>query len=317
MKKQIYRIEPVFEQRIWGTQRLRERYHYKTDLENIAEVYNVCAMPGHLDNIVTGTGMHLSEFYHKNRELFGCSPENMPVEICMAHSDSYLSIQNHPDDGYALEYEGSRGRPEGWVILEGAEKNRMVMGHLAENKEDFKELALKKDWDKLFRYIEMEPGQYVHVPAGSLHAFCKDAIAVAFSTNADITYRLYDFDRIDAATGKPRELHLQKVFDTITAPDRELNSFWPLKYKKGGCIISDFYDEPGVYTSGRIEVQEEGSYETDNFMFYVCVDGAGEISGTSIKGGETLFVPAGFGNIRLKGNMDLMYITYRERDNRP
>ena len=176
MRKKIYRIEPVFEQRIWGTQRLRERYHYETDLENIAEVYNVCAMPGHLDNVVTGTGLHLSEFYHRYPELFDCSERDMPVEICMAHSNSFLSIQNHPDDGYALAHEGTRGRPEGWVILEGLEKNRMVMGHYAKDREEFQELSLKQDWEHLFRYIEMEPGQYVHVPGGSLHAFCKDAI---------------------------------------------------------------------------------------------------------------------------------------------
>lgn len=313
MEKRIYGIEPVFEQRIWGTQRLREKYHYETDLENIAEVYNVCAMPGHLDNIVTDTGMRLSEFYHKNRELFECTEEELPIEICMAHSNSFLSIQNHPDDKYALENEGTRGRPEGWVILEGLEKNRMVMGHYAHDKKEFQELAMKKDWDRLLRYIEMEPGQYIHVPAGSLHAFCEDAIAVAFSTNADITYRLYDFDRVDGITGKPRKLHLQKVFDTVTVPDDQLNCFWPRKYQKSGCIISDFYDEKGIYTAGRIEVAKSGVYQTEQFMFYVCVGGTGEISGVPIKGGETVFVPARFGKVILNGNLDLMYITYQEK----
>ena len=313
MEKRIYGIEPVFEQRIWGTQHLREKYQYKTELDNIAEVYNVCAMPGHLDNIVTGTGMRLSEFYHRNRELFECPAADLPVEICMAHSNSFLSIQNHPDDSYALEHEGSRGRPEGWVILEGLEKNRMVMGHYAHDKKEFQELSMGKEWDRLFRYIEMEPGQYIHVPAGSLHAFCKDAVAVAFSTNADITYRLYDFDRVDASTGRPRELHIQKLFDTITVPDDRLDCFWPKKYEADGCTISDFYDEEGVYTSGRIELTKEGIYHTGRFMFYVCVGGAGEISGVPIKAGETVFVPAHFGNIILKGTLDLMYITYREK----
>lgn len=316
MEKRIYHIEPVFEQRIWGTQRLREKYGYKTELENIAEVYNVCAMPGHLDNVVTGTGMHLSEFYHRNRELFGCSPTDMPVEICMAHSVDFLSIQTHPDDEYALVHEGTRGRPEGWIILEGPEKNRMVIGHNADSREEFKELTLKKDWDRLFRYIEMAPGQYIHVPAGSLHAFCKDAIAVAFSTNADITYRLYDFDRIDAATGRSRELHLQQVFDTVNIPDRKLECFWPKKHETDGCIISDFYSEPGVYTAGRIEVREEGTYKRDTFMFYVCVDGEGEISGVPIRAGETVFVPAGYGEIMIKGNVDLMYVTYLDKESK-
>ena len=158
MEGKIYKILPVFEERIWGTQELRERYGYETDLNNIAEVYNVVALPGHLDNEVEGTGMRLSEFYHKNRELFGCSPEDMPVMTCMAHSNSYLSIQLHPDDPYALAHTGMRGRPEGWVILDGPEDNEIVLGHNAATKEEFMEWSNQKEWDKLFRYVNMKPG---------------------------------------------------------------------------------------------------------------------------------------------------------------
>lgn len=312
MEKKIYKIEPVFEQRIWGTQALRTKYHYETELENIAEVYNVCAMPGHLDNVVTGTGLHLSDFYKQNRELFGIQSEIMPVEVCMAHSDSYLSIQLHPDDAYALKTEGSRGRPEGWVILEGPEKNRMVIGHHAQTQAEFEQWTKEKNWDRLFRYIEMQSGQYIHVPAGSLHAFCQGAIAVAFSTNADITYRLYDFDRIDPKTGKERELHIQQVFDNIRIPDDTLNAFWPEKTKAEGCEITRFYDEKNVYTAGRIQVAEQGFFETEAFMFYVCVNGSGRINDCEIKAGETVFVPCRFGKIEICGNLDLMTITYRE-----
>lgn len=311
--KRIYKIEPVFEQRIWGTQRLRERYQYQTELENIAEVYNVCAMAGHLDNVVTGTGMRLSEFYRVHRELFGnCERREMPVEVCMAHSDSYLSIQLHPDDEYALANEGTRGRPEGWVIIEGAESNPVELGHKAVSLEQFEKLTENKEWDKLFRYIDMKIGQYVHVPAGSLHAFCKDAIAVAFSTNADVTYRLYDFDRIDSATGKPRELHIKKVLDNITVPDNQIDSFWPETKQQGGCRVTEFYDEAGVYTSGRIETNGGGRVNAEEFRFYVCADGHGKIGDAEIKAGETVFVPSGFGELELAGNMDLMYITYHD-----
>lgn len=312
MEKKIYKIEPVFEQRIWGTQALKNKYHYEAELENIAEVYNVCAMPGHLDNRVAGTGLHLSEFYKQNRELFGCRSETMPVEVCMAHSDSYLSIQLHPDDAYALKTEGTRGRPEGWVILEGPDKNRMVIGHHAQSAAEFEQWTKEENWDRLFRYVEMAPGQYIHVPAGSLHAFCKDAIAVAFSTNADITYRLYDFNRIDPKTGRERALHIQQVFDNIRIPDDELNAYWPKKTIADGCEITHFYDEKNVYTAGRIQVSDHGVYETENFMFYVCAEGSGTISGCEIKAGETLFVPCHFGKIDICGHLDLMTITYRE-----
>lgn len=218
-----------------------------------------------------------------------------------------------PDDEYSLAHEGTRGRPEGWTIIEGPEKSEIEMGNNALTKEEFIELSEKKDWDKLFRYIQMEKYQYIHVPSGSLHAFCKDAIAVAFSNNADVTYRLYDFDRIDAKTGKPRDLHIQKVYDTVTVPDNKLDPFWPKTEKKDGLEISYYHDEPGVYTAGRIKVDENGKYNTDKFMFYCCVEGSGYINNEPIKAGETLFVPKNFGEITITGPVDLMYVTYRKR----
>ncbi len=268
-------------------------------------------MPGHLDNEVEGAGMRLSEFYHKNRELFDCPADDMPVMVCMAHSSGYLSVQLHPGDEYGLAHDGMRGRPEGWVVLTGPETIRIQLGHKAKTREEFIELAQKKDWDRLLRYVDMKPGQYVHVPAGTLHAFCKDAIAAAFSVNGDITYRLYDYDRIDENTGKPRQLHLQQVFDNITVPDNEIDCFDPVSEVKNGCRITYFLDEPKVYTSGRIQVNGTGTYHTDRFMFFTCAAGSGKINGVDIKGGETLFVPANFGALTITGDVDLMYVTYR------
>ena len=313
MKQKLYRLEPVFEERLWGTQRLREKYGYETDLDNIAEVYNVCAMPGHLDNVVSGTGLFLSEFYREHRELFGCDTEEMPVEVCMAHSNSYLSVQVHPDDAYAFLHEGSRGRPEGGVVIEADGDCRVVLGHHAKTREEFKELAEKGEWDRLLRYIETKPDQYTQTPAWTLHAFCPNALVVAFSTNADITYRLYDYERLDPKTGRLRQLHTQQVIDHVTVPDDTIQAFYPEVRREQGCEICQYHDEPGAFTCGRIKVSGTGRYETDDFMFYVCVDGAGTINRVPVKGGETLFAPKGFGVAVFEGELDLMYVTYRNK----
>ena len=110
MPNQIYQILPVFEERLWGGQRLRERFGYQSDLKNIAEVYNVIAIPGHLDCTVADTGEKLSLFYHTHRELFDCETPEMPVRMIMCAAKEPLSIQIHPDDDYALAHEGMRGK---------------------------------------------------------------------------------------------------------------------------------------------------------------------------------------------------------------
>lgn len=94
MPNQIYQILPVFEERLWGGQRLRERFGYQSDLKNIAEVYNVIAIPGHLDCTVADTGEKLSLFYHTHRELFNCETPEMPVRMIMCAAKGTAV---HPD----------------------------------------------------------------------------------------------------------------------------------------------------------------------------------------------------------------------------
>lgn len=314
MKKKIYKIEPVFEERIWGSQEIRNRFNYDTDLGNIAEVYNVVAQPGHLDNYIKELNIHLSDFYDQNRELFGCEKEVMPVMICMAHSIDYLSIQVHPDDAYGLEHDGQLGRPEGWIIYDGPENNDVILGNNAKNKEEFIKLSNDKEWNKLFRHVNQRKlKDYIHVPAGRLHAFCKDALAIAFSTNGDLTYRLYDFDRIDSKTGKTRDLHIQKVFDTIMVPDKA-EPYVVEPIMKNGYTHTLYYDVAGEYTCGRIEVEEQARISEQKFMFYTCASGEGTINDVPIKAGETLFVPCDYGEITLGGKLDLVYITYKDEN---
>lgn len=311
--KELYKIAPVFEARMWGGQVIRERFDYDTDLPNIAEVYNVVAIPGHLDNDVMGTEEKLSAFYRNHRELFGCRTEEMPVMTCIAHAHQPLSIQIHPDDEYGMKHDGMRGRPEGFVIIDGLEDNEMVMGHHAKTLEEFKRLALNKDWDKLLRNIHMKQGEYIHIPVGTLHAFGIDSTAVAFSVNGDITYRLYDYDRIDPLTNQPRPIHIQQVFDNIKIPDDEILPIKPVPYEKDGCEITLYYDEPGCYTSGRVRVGEKGVYKQKEFLFFTCLEGAGKIGGMDIKAGETIFVPCDFGKVDLEGKLDLVYVSYKDK----
>ena len=307
----IYKILPVFEERLWGGQRLRERFGYESSLENIAEVYNVIAISGHLDCTVQETGEKLSQFYHTHGELFSCSSPEMPVRMIMCAAEKPLSIQIHPDDPYALSHEGMRGKPEGSLVLECDKDFHMLHGHYAQTLEEFRNLAEKKDWDTLCRTIWPKQGEYIHIPSGTLHGFAPGAIVIAFSVNGDVTYRLYDYDRIDPVLGTKRPLHPKDVYANVNIPDQLIQPYRPEQERKDGCRISWYHDEPGVYSCGRI--QTEGAvakFTLEQFYFVTCVDGNGRINGQNIDTGETYFIPAGFGPLMLEGNLDLTFITY-------
>jgi mannose-6-phosphate isomerase len=304
-------VEPILEERIWGGQELKKKYNIKTDLKNIAEVYLVVAIPNHLDCTIRGNGIRLSDYYHQNRDLFGSDSPDMPIRMILGNSDENLSIQLHPDDEYGLKHNGMRGKPEGCVFLEGEGEGKMVFGHFAKTKDEFIQLAENKQWDKLLKYVPTRKDYFVHIPCGTLHAFGAGGICAAFSTNGDVTYRLYDYDRIDPATGKTRPLHVQEIYDNITVPDSERDAILVAPIYKNGCQIRTYHDEPGCYTGGRIQVTDQGVYEQKEFFFATCINGRGLLNGRPICEFETVFIPQKFGPVNIIGDIDLIYVSYK------
>ena len=108
-----------------------------------------------------------------------------------------------------------------------------------------------------------------------------------------------------------RALHVEKVIDTVNIPDDKNVGLDPVVEEKDGCRISTFVDIPGVFTSFRVQVEKEGTYELPEFVFFFCIDGEGEINGTPIRKGQTVFVPCNFGPLSIRGNVDLGAMTYK------
>lgn len=312
MKKQIYSIKPIFEERIWGGTGLTDYWDLDTDIIKVAEMYMVIAIPNHLDCMVTEADLPLSEFYETNKEeLFNCEEQFLPVRLVAGSSLKPLSVQVHPTEEYALKHENMYSKPESELIL-GDEEGEMYLGHFAKTKEEFTELAMNKQWDKLLRKVKIKGGDFIHIPSGTLHGGGGgNGRLVAFSRNGDVTYRLYDYERVDA-DGKERPLHVQDVINNVIVPDDQKGPAQIVKRVDGDALCSDLLDEPGLYTCGRIELDGKYSYNRDEFYFIACIGGAGQIEGVGIKAGDTKFVPCGYGDVHLEGAMDLVYISYRK-----
>lgn len=318
MEKQIYHIEPLFEAKYWGGQALKERYGYNPDLPNIAIAYHVIALPQHnLDNEVVGTGETLSRFYKNNPELFCCEREEFPIRMGSGNKVKQISVQLHPNDEYCLEHEGERGKVECGIIVQGDRDHLAIRGHNAKTREEFREMVENGEWQKLFRVVEIKKGQYNYGPQGMIHGSPTaptedemDMIELGFETNSDITYRLYDWDR----DMPDRPLHVEKVIETVNIPDDDNYGFDITTTQKDGCNISYFLDKPGIFTAFRLQVEEEGRFERPEFMFLFCIDGEGTVNDVAIKKGETIFIPCHFGELTIKGKLDLGGMTYRNRD---
>lgn len=312
MQKKIYEIEPILEERIWGGRALIEKFRIETELNNVAEMYSVIAIPGHLDCMVKTVEQPLSVFYKENKELFGSKSDYLPVRLVVGHSVSPLSVQLHPDDDYGLLHSGMRGKTESeWLLGDATNQGEMILGHCAKTKEEFIEMVDNKEWDRLFRKVKVKGGDFIHIPTRTLHGTLGEGEVVAFSTNGDVTYRLYDYNRL-GMDGKPRETHIQEIFDTIRVPD---NQIVPVDYsviENNGCTMSIFFDQPGLYSCGSIETTVSGIYERKEFVFLLCIEGNGKIEDKEIQAGRTFFIPCDYGPIYLEGKMKLAYISYKD-----
>ena len=312
MEQKIYRIKPVFEERMWGGQHLIEKYHYQTELKNIAESYCCIAIPNHLDCDVIDTGDKLSDFYHQNRELFGSDTDDIPIRLTVESVMDNMSVQIHPEDEYALEHFHQYGKPGGILYLEGTPTD-LLLGHHAKTKEEFIQWNETRQFDKLFRFVDYVPGDFIHIPANTLHSFRIRGIMIAFARNSDVTLRLYDYDRMDPKTGKPRKMHVKEVYENVTIPDDQILPTRGRIVEQGALTHTVYYDAPGEYTAGRVQVKEKASFALDDFYFLFCVNGGGTVNGQRFQMGDVLFVPQKFGPIDLAGDMDFVYCSYKNK----
>lgn len=311
MEKKIVKIAPHFEARMWGGERMLHTFHYETEIRPIGEVYNVVALKDHADCMVEEMGMTLSQLYETYPDWFDCDTKELPIRVNLLDPLADLSVQIHPDDDFAYTYNHGRGKPEAWVVLDAPEDGYIAFGHHAKTKEEFIEMTKNHRFDELVKYIDVVVGDYLDIPCGTIHAIGKDVLTYNISRNADCTLRLYDYDRIDPATGTTRALQVEEVIENVNIPDISKGFVHYEALLQEGCLVTEYFDEPGLYLLKRIQVEKEGSFTFDRFGFYTIVEGEGSINGVSVRKGETILVPAGIETLTLKGKMDLFLASYR------
>lgn len=309
--KDIIFLDPVCTHNIWGGTRLREEFGYKTEGNDIGECWGISAHPNG-DGIVRNgdlKGMHLSAVWKEHPELFGnLSYDRFPLLTKIIDAKDDLSIQVHPDDAYASANEGgSFGKTECWYIMDCSENASLVIGHNATTKDELKCMIKEGRWNDFIREIPVSKGDFVQIDPGTVHAIKGGMLLLETQQNSDITYRVYDYDRL--SNGVPRELHTKKSIDVITVPAKPVAD--SIKSTKGlpGNELNELYScrHYDVY-----KADVEGSMELEQkypFLAVSVLDGEGSINAQSVKKGDHLILPYGYGQTLLEGHMSIIAST--------
>ncbi|AKP64939.1 mannose-6-phosphate isomerase [Levilactobacillus koreensis JCM 16448] len=215
-------LRPVFHEKIWGGTRLHSRFNYDIPSVQTGECWGISGHPNGLTHVMNGpfSGMALDTLWHRHAELFGNKDTSgafpLLVKILDAHDN--LSIQVHPANQYAATHAHELGKTECWYIIAAEPGSVLYYGHNATSRQQLNDWVDQGDWDKLLRKIPIHAGQFVYVPAGTIHALGKGVLALETQQSSDTTYRLYDFDRVSPKTHQKRHLDIADALNVISVP---------------------------------------------------------------------------------------------------
>jgi mannose-6-phosphate isomerase len=322
VRPEPFRIEPTFVPRIWGARSLAPLYPEKSNLpEPIGEVW----LTGIDCKVATGpfVGKTLGEAWSKmTADWRGTSLQgktNFPLLLKFIFPKDKLSIQVHPDDAYAAAHEqaaGGRGKTEMWYVVSAELGARLLAGlKPGTTKEGFGVALAHHELEDLFQAYEARAGDTFFIPAGMPHTIGPGMVICEVQEYSDLTYRVYDYDRLDAH-GKPRELHVEKamaVMDFASIARARVETH-PLRVR--GEIVGEPLVDCRYFSTFRRDITERIHFRAlpgprDQFQLWVFLEGEGEIGWTTSKDskleswygggirykkGDCWFVPAEFGS---------------------
>lgn len=305
--KELLFFAPEFKTMIWGGNKMKEEFGYDIPADNTGECWAISAHPNG-DCMVRGgkyDGKRLSELWQQEKELFGNYPgDRFPLLLKVIDAKDDLSIQVHPSDEYAKVHEnGSLGKTECWYILDCEENSTLVVGHNAKTKEELCKLIDQHKFTELIREVKIEKGDFIQIEPGTVHAIKGGVMILETQQNSDITYRVYDYDRL--SNGKPRELHVEQSKAVITVPASE----GAIISTEGMTGLTKLVDCK-YYSVSKLVVQGEYSLDADApFRLVSVTEGKGEVNSIPVKKGDHFIVPQGYGKLLFKGNLTVITST--------
>jgi mannose-6-phosphate isomerase len=298
--------------RIWGARSLAPIYPDKTNLhEPIGEAW----LTGPECKIETGslTGPLNQAWQKMPHEWRGTdftsqrASREFPLLVKFLFPTDQLSIQVHPDDAYARQNEApdAVGKTEMWHVVSAEPGATLLLGLVPEvDRGEFQSAIKQGGLEKFFQRLPVSPGDIFYVPSGTPHTIGAGMILCEVQQNSDLTYRLYDFHRLDAK-GNPRDLHIQKGMAVIDFAHRKGGKVTPVALPSANHAKTYLLLACSYFASERwdFSAQHHANSDPARFELLVILNGRGNIQWSggscSYQQGECWFIPANLGEFSL------------------
>ncbi|NLN33038.1 MAG: mannose-6-phosphate isomerase [Flavobacteriaceae bacterium] len=295
------KFRPIAHYRIWGGNKLNQAVSAELQMDNLGEIWSISGVAENISIVENGAlaGKNLQELIEIYQEKlvgkkvwkkFG---NEFPLLIKFIDAAQPLSVQVHPNDEEAKKLHNSFGKSEMWYIMEAEKDSELIIGFKEGiGKSDYEKHLKAETLEEILGKTLVEKGDAVYIPAGRVHAIGAGIVLAEIQQTSDVTYRIYDYNRIDK-DGKKRELHtdlaLQAIdFNTI----EEIKTKYDSTDNQLNALIKSPYFTTEIFTGN----QEVSITKNDEMRIYICTEGSFKFQtqngGTQLDKYQSLLMPA-------------------------
>lgn len=301
----IYPIKftPILQQKIWGGNKLVTEFNKESDLSNIGESWELSGVENFVSIVANGdfAGKTLTELIETHKgdfvgeKVYKNFGNEFPLLFKFIDASDDLSIQLHPNDKLAKIRHNSFGKTEMWYVLSADENARLYAGFSKKmDREIYLDHFNKGEILDVIHVDEVKKGDAFFIEVGTIHAIGKGILIAEIQQTSNITYRIYDWDRVDAQ-GNGRELHTDLALDAL---DFSKTGSCKLTYGNQENVSNQMYSCQ-YFTTNKLNITQEinkNISDNDSFIVYMCVEGEGRVSiggnNENLQKGETVLIPA-------------------------
>ncbi len=311
------RFFPILKERIWGGTLLKDFLNKSVTSSATGESWEISAVEGDVSVATNGVYQDLSL-----TEIIARFPEqllgtdvykrfgaNFPLLFKFIDAREDLSIQVHPNDELAMQRHDTFGKTEMWYVLKADPGARLIIGFKEKSsREDYLKHLEKKELPQILKSYYPKPGDVFYLETGTVHAIGAGILVAEIQQSSDVTYRVYDWDRVDS-DGKSRELHTELALDAINYDVVDpVRKFSTDKNALNPIVDSPYFTTSLIPLDGHVQFLNDGR----TFRVLMCVDGGCEVRFNSnserLQMGETLLVPAALEQYQLTGKASVLEI---------
>jgi len=328
-KQSMYPLlfEPIFQYRIWGGRRLGDALNKSLPIEGpVGEAWVLSDREDHPSCIANGQykgqtiGELIKQFPEQILGKMASRFDRFPLLLKFLDAKEMLSVQVHPSDEQKKYLpDGEHGKTEAWFVLEATPESRIYAGLKPGTDEENLERSIKEGTvaDRL-SYFTPQPGDGVFIPAGTVHTLGGNVVVFEVQQNSDVTFRLYDWDKIDSKTGEKRDLHIKQALACIDFSKTAVGPVVPVTESTNPVLREKFFTSEHFVT-WRLSGDSPFKVGADDEpRVLVCINGQGKLEcggeNFDIGKGDVYLIPAIIGecNFHPGGVVTLLEISLPE-----